>query len=166
MKGLNKEWNALWKMKTVGTKLGTQGFNDSALPRKGAEFSLSYRRTRILFWNSNKKCPGLFATYFSLSQHRACYRRQLFLHLQQRSRPKASDTWGSLPVLTLRTPPTLLLSTLTPSHPSPIDKRSSIPTARGRLEESCKWASLGHQTEIRLLEGDKQWRCSVSGLIC
>lgn len=156
MKGLNREWNALWKMKTVGTKLGTQGFNDSAMPRKGAEFSSIYRRTRILFWNSsNRKKFLVYLPFFFLCPYRACCQRQLFLHLQQRAHPKASDTWDSLLVLTLRTLPKLLLSTLIPLHQSPIDKCSFILMAKGRPEESCKWATPKQQAEIRLLEGDK-----------
>lgn len=150
-------------MKTVGTKLGTQGFSDSAVPRKGAESSLIYTRTRILFWNSSNKKNflvylPLFKNFFP---YRACYQRQLFLHLRQRCHPKASDIWGLLLVLTLRTLPKLLLSTSIPSHQSPIDKCSFIPMANGRPEESCKWATLEQQTEIRLLEGDNKWRCSV-----
>lgn len=157
MKGLNKGWNALWEMKTVGTKLGTQGFNDSAMPKKGAEFPLIYRRTRILLWNSSnkKKNSWFICHFFFLCPYRAFCQRQLFLHLQQRAHLKASDTWDSLLVLTLRTLPKLLLSTLIPLHQSPIDKCSFILMAKGRPEESCKWATPKQQTETRLLEGDK-----------
>lgn len=157
MKGLYEEWNVLWKMTTMRTKLGTQGFNYSTIPRKRAEFSLIYRRRIILFWNSsnNNKKILVYLPLFFFSQYRACYRRQLSLHLQQRSHPKASDIWDLLLVLTLMTLPKLLLSTLIPSHRSPIDRCSFILMANGRPEESCKWATLEQQTEIRLLEGDK-----------
>lgn len=54
-KGLVKNIVFCGRRRKLGTKLGMQGFNDSAVLGRGAELSLISRRAETLFWHSSNK---------------------------------------------------------------------------------------------------------------